>query len=213
LDYVAHILLISSTGRVPVSLVSESEDPDDDGDAADTRELVDKDLSDDLDDKEGDADGEDEEDEARGYRDEDVEGTREEAERIRFSRKKDLQSYRAASRSRSTAGFGDSRGYRRSYDQDHDQGRDQGRYQGYDQEEENERIEENSKDELRERILTLSLNRESIQVVPAIIFLSLIFALVLTFYTESIPEYPGALASSILIVTLIIYGAATLLKA
>ncbi len=51
------------------------------------------------------------------------------------------------------------------------------------------------------------------QIIPAIIFLSLVVALVLTFITESIPEFPGALVSSILIVTLIIYGAATLLKA
>jgi hypothetical protein len=53
----------------------------------------------------------------------------------------------------------------------------------------------------------------TMQVIPAAIFLALVAALVLTFITESIPEFPGALASSILIVTLIIYGAATLLKA
>jgi hypothetical protein len=51
------------------------------------------------------------------------------------------------------------------------------------------------------------------KVVPAFIFLVLVSVLILTFVTESIPEFPGALASSILIVTLIIYGAATLLKA
>jgi hypothetical protein len=51
------------------------------------------------------------------------------------------------------------------------------------------------------------------QIIPAIIFLGLVSTLVLTFITESIPEFPGALVSSILIVTLIIYGAATLLKA
>lgn len=239
------ILLTSSMGSssVPVSLVSESEDPGDSGGSADMERLVDEDPSDDLDGKEGDGDGGEEEDEARGYKDEDVDGTGdgtgEEAESIRFSRQKDLQSYRAASRSRRRADFGDSRGYKRSYDQNHDQGHDQSYGQGnnqsysqsydqsYDQindrsqgqipylsqEEGNERTEEDSKDELRDRILTMRLDRESIQVVPAIILLSLIFALVLTFYTESIPEYPGALASSILIATLIIYGAATLLKA
>lgn len=52
-----------------------------------------------------------------------------------------------------------------------------------------------------------------IQAVPVIIFLTLIAALVLTFVTEIVPEFPGALASSILMVTLIIYGAARLLKA
>jgi hypothetical protein len=53
----------------------------------------------------------------------------------------------------------------------------------------------------------------ALKVIPAVIFLALVIVLVLTFITESIPEFPGALASSILIVTLIIYGAATLLKA
>jgi len=52
-----------------------------------------------------------------------------------------------------------------------------------------------------------------IQAVPVIIFLTLIAALVLTFVAGAIPEFPGALASSILMVTLIIYGAARLLKA
>ena len=53
----------------------------------------------------------------------------------------------------------------------------------------------------------------ALKVIPAALFLALVIVLVLTFITESIPEFPGALASSILIVTLIIYGAATLLKA
>jgi hypothetical protein len=53
----------------------------------------------------------------------------------------------------------------------------------------------------------------ALKIIPAALFLALVVVLVLTFITESIPEFPGALASSILIVTLIIYGAATLLKA
>jgi hypothetical protein len=53
----------------------------------------------------------------------------------------------------------------------------------------------------------------SLKVIPVVLFLALVIVLVLTFITQSIPEFPGALASSILIVTLIIYGAATLLKA
>ncbi|RQW77575.1 MAG: hypothetical protein EHM14_14065 [Methanothrix sp.] len=53
----------------------------------------------------------------------------------------------------------------------------------------------------------------ALQIIPIVIFLALVVVLVLTFITESIPEFPGALGSSILIVTLIIYGAATLLKA
>lgn len=52
-----------------------------------------------------------------------------------------------------------------------------------------------------------------VQIIPLAIFLALLTVLVLTFITYTIPEFPGAVASSILIVTLIIYGAATLLKA
>ncbi|HOT07371.1 MAG: hypothetical protein A4E45_00185 [Methanosaeta sp. PtaB.Bin039] len=48
---------------------------------------------------------------------------------------------------------------------------------------------------------------------PAVLMAALLLALALTFYTRSVPEFPGAIASSMLIVTLIIYGAATLLKA
>jgi len=50
-------------------------------------------------------------------------------------------------------------------------------------------------------------------IIPAALVLALITLLTLTFYNRAVPEYPGALASSMLIVTLIIYGAATLLKA
>jgi hypothetical protein len=53
----------------------------------------------------------------------------------------------------------------------------------------------------------------SLKVIPVVLFLALVIVLVMTFITQNIPEFPGALASSILIVTLIIYGAATLLKA
>lgn len=53
----------------------------------------------------------------------------------------------------------------------------------------------------------------SLKVIPVVLFLALVIVLVMTFITLNIPEFPGALASSILIVTLIIYGAATLLKA
>ena len=52
----------------------------------------------------------------------------------------------------------------------------------------------------------------SIQAVPVLILLTLIAVLVITFVTGTIPEFSGALASSILMVTLIIYGAAKLLK-
>lgn len=51
------------------------------------------------------------------------------------------------------------------------------------------------------------------QIVPILMFVLIIVVLALTFYSSTIPEFLGALTSSILIVTLIIYGAATLLKA
>ncbi len=53
----------------------------------------------------------------------------------------------------------------------------------------------------------------ALKIIPAALFFALVIVLVLTFITQSIPEFPGAMGSSILIVTLIIYGAATLLKA
>jgi len=71
--------------------------------------------------------------------------------------------------------------------------------------------DEGERGSLLERLDGLSLG--STQIIPAVIFLALVAALVLTFIMEAIPEFAGALASSILIVTLIIYGAATLLKA
>jgi hypothetical protein len=54
---------------------------------------------------------------------------------------------------------------------------------------------------------------EASHIAAAVMIVVLIASLVLTFYTKIVPEFVGALVSSILIVTLIIYGAATLLKA
>jgi hypothetical protein len=234
------LLLTSRAGEsvVPISLVSESAGfgADRDRDAEDMQGLMDEDLSDDIEDRDVDEGGE-EADEAREGDASEADEPREDAEKIRFSRQKDLQSYRAASRSRSTADFGNSQehqerqhqsepnygnygnetgygqGYERSYGQSYGQSHDQGYEQVPHISPEDEGSEEDPKEGLMDRLLTMRLDRESIQIAPTIILLSLIIALVLTFYTESIPEYPGALASSILIVTLIIYGAATLLKA
>ncbi|MGB7570971.1 MAG: hypothetical protein WBL87_04370, partial [Methanothrix sp.] len=65
---------------------------------------------------------------------------------------------------------------------------------------------------LLERMSDLSL-AGSIHAVPVLLLLTLIASLVLTFITGIFPEFPGALASSVLMVTLIIYGASRLLKA
>lgn len=63
------------------------------------------------------------------------------------------------------------------------------------------------------RVGLFGLDIVSEQIVPILMFVLIIVVLALTFYSSTIPEFLGALASSILIVTLIIYGAATLLKA
>lgn len=47
---------------------------------------------------------------------------------------------------------------------------------------------------------------------PALILAATIVLMVLTFHTRSLPLFPGALATSMMIVSLIIYGTATLLR-
>jgi hypothetical protein len=77
--------------------------------------------------------------------------------------------------------------------------------------EDSEGSEGGERGDLLGRLDGLSLG--SLQIIPAAIFLALVAVLILTFIMGAIPEFAGALASSILIVTLIIYGAAILLKA
>lgn len=77
--------------------------------------------------------------------------------------------------------------------------------------EDREGSEGGERGDLLGRLDGLSLG--SLQIIPAAIFLALVAVLILTFIMGAIPEFAGALASSILIVTLIIYGAAILLKA
>jgi hypothetical protein len=159
-------------------------------------------------------------------------------EHIKFTRQKDLHSYKSASRSASRSsygprragdgmedeagierGFGEERAPRyrqgdlwegRQYGEE-DPGYKSSQYTGepgpcHEEEEEAEATEDGS-------VRGLFGSEGSLQIVPAVILVTLISVLILTFFTESLPEFPGALASSILIVTLIIYGAATLLKA
>ena len=83
---------------------------------------------------------------------------------------------------------------------------------GYEGSRDDETVDRSSRYALLGRMDDFSLTG-LIQAVPIIILLILIATLVLTFVTEIVPEFPGALASSILMVTLIIYGAARLLKA
>lgn len=71
--------------------------------------------------------------------------------------------------------------------------------------------EDTGEEETRGGLFGLDIVSE--QIVPILMFVLIIVVLALTFYSSTIPEFLGALTSSILIVTLIIYGAATLLKA
>ncbi len=68
------------------------------------------------------------------------------------------------------------------------------------------------KDESEYNQRSLSSRVNPMQIIGGALF-AVVLILILTFLTKSLPEYPGALATSILIVTLIIYGVATLLKA
>lgn len=233
------ILLSSSAGesRVPISLRREPEDPGDDLD--DPGVLGDPDLKDDLESDESDLaeDGNEDESEAKDEDGDDFEEIEQngkpdaeadegEVRRIKFSRDRDLQRYRSASRPGTTAGnlgdkielsteapaslpgyHGDSQGLRQ------DPGYE-GKVYPFPSEAAPETADE--EDGYPDRQGGIFDNFEgwgALQVIPAVILLLIIVVLALTFITESIPEFPGALASSILIVTLIIYGAATLLKA
>jgi hypothetical protein len=247
-------------------LLREPEDPGDDledpgvlGDP-DLKDDLDNDLEDDLSDqaKEGDEDESEEKDEESedaedGDDFEEIEQNRKpdndederEVRRIEFSRDRDLQRYKSASRPANMGGRPEERSKERSdasierrmdgqieshieehadllmsppgYHGDHQGFRQDPGYEtkGYPfpSEAAPEMADETEGYREQEGIFDNFEGWGTLQVIPAFILLILISVLVLTFITESIPVFPGALASSILIVTLIIYGAATLLKA
>jgi hypothetical protein len=214
------IFVTSSLGSsaVPISLIRQAEDPGDDEEEPPSP-VPDHDLSEmgDEDEEEGEDEGADEfregdEDEAD---DEEVAAEREpddevaEGERIKFSRHRDLASYRAASRPQSVVDKKEIQGgpVQTSADLAPQGAPPPG--------DEYSHEEAEVEDEERDKNALLGLDRsKALRLVPAfVIFLLIVCLLVLTFYVQSIPEFLGALASSILIVTLIIYGAATLLKA
>jgi hypothetical protein len=285
------IRLTSKSGNnvVPISLLREPEDPGDD--LEDPKALIDADLSDDPDEDEdakigakgtvASAEGDEEEDDKDDEEWMRLEGDEtpknakkeeeedEESPRIEFSRHKDVQSYRAASKSAQSLqnkslqtkslqpgtvedgikGPGPSRDYSGTYQEEYqekyqekyeeeyqadkqtgapgdlpreyqdDQADSSYRYNEYDSNSDNSdisserEIEESDYDIQKGGVLDILGERAALQIIPAVIFLGLVVMLLLTFFTGTIPEFPGALASSILIVTLIIYGAATLLKA
>ena len=279
------IILSGSSGesRVPITLLRDSEDPGDD--LEDPGLQGDEELKDDEEDEE-DADLATRRGDDAGREDADDEDEEKEPRRIAFSRDRDLQRYRSASRQQRVAGAAEScvdkdMGVTEGVE-DHNSGsaarsntriddrfvdrsnrqeesspiipkqvplqvQEEGQrsnfgyedsYQGLRQapDSESREIITSAEREERERERAPEEPNEyvepdegpqaiyldkligfgafgALQVIPAALFLSLVIVLVLTFITESIPEFLGALGSSILIVTLIIYGAATLLKA
>ena len=330
------ILLSSSSGesRVPITLLRDSEDPGDDLEEPGLQgdeELKDDEVdADDEDDDEEDyervkrvkrsEDEDEDEDESEGESEDESEVAEKEPRRIAFSRDKDLQRYRSATRQRSVAGTPESRGELRvqkpaksredkdradteraenrsrariddrfvdpdnrqedgprfiprqvplmepeEWKEDRTEERNEERTEEWAEERREERTEERKRptsgyedrqqgfrqgfeSEAREKPTfaaetaaerqgslpegpeayaeqdegaeSIYLDRlgsfggmGSLKVIPVVLFMALVIVLVMTFITQSIPEFPGALASSILIVTLIIYGAATLLKA
>lgn len=220
------ILLTSNAGesRVPIILLRDSEDPGDD--LQDPEVQMEEDL-DDLETAEArdleERDVEDLDDDLEDSADDEANETR----RIVFSKDIDLQRYRSANRpedqdedtnvelsddapesSQNSPRGGFVQGPRRFKERAaHSPIQDES------QSAMNEAEEDFTDDEDPGGLLVNPGGLGALKVIPMIIFSALVIVLSLTFMTESIPEFLGALASSILIVTLIIYGAATLLKA
>ncbi|MDM7938945.1 MAG: hypothetical protein QUS07_01215 [Methanothrix sp.] len=215
------ILLTSNEGksRVPITLLRDSEDPGDD--LEDPEVQIEEDL-DDLETEEAeDLEGIDVE-----LLDEDLEDDEaKEPRRIVFSKESDLQRYRSATRPKdrdenSNAELPSEESLQNSPRNGFVQGQRRFRkrpayssVQDEGQSAMNEPEEDFTDDPDSGGSSVNPGDLGALKVIPMIIFSCLVIVLGLTFITESIPEFMGALASSILIVTLIIYGAATLLKA
>ncbi|OPX75886.1 MAG: hypothetical protein A4E44_01083 [Methanosaeta sp. PtaB.Bin018] len=215
------ILLTSNEGksRVPITLLRDSEDPGDDLEGPEVQ------MEEDLDDLEAA--------EARDLEERDVEDLDDDLEddeaneprRIVFSKDSDLQRYRSATRPNDleentnvelSCGESSQNSPRDGFVQGRRRFRERPAYSSV-QEEGRSAMNESEDDSTDDPDSGGSFVNPgklgALKVIPMIIFSSLVIVLGLTFITESIPEFPGAMASSILIVTLIIYGAATLLKA
>jgi hypothetical protein len=221
----------NGTSKVPISLVNEAEgsgkdeEDRDDGEEPSVRELEDDEREDGLEDEPEDKDSRDAS-ESYFASDKDVQNYRSASRRRgvssdgMVSRRTGPQDYdssinyekaspssREDSRSQRSQEYGPAHGLENEapyYSKDSDESSaSETSYQS------SEEVE----DEGSEGLFGLDRAGNLIQIIPGIMLILIIAVLVLTFYTETIPEFLGALASSILIVTLIIYGAATLLKA
>ncbi len=237
---------VGGQSRLPIVFIKDSEDPDDNSPENDeglpyTEE----------DDEKADPEDADPDTESSNNSEES-----EDTSRIKFSKDKDLQRYRASRMRRANADYRDSNNRdmdnrdidNRDIDNKDIDNRDSGYrdmeyrdteyratefgdpegerqientsnnaidYGHPDSTENNEAAEipEERNNELKTRLFELTGDKSALLAVPAAMLIALIALLILTFYSESIPEFSGALASAMLIVTLIIYGAATLLKA
>jgi hypothetical protein len=217
----------NGTSKVPISLVSEAEGSEEDdeerdeGEEPSVRELEDDDREDGLEDK-----SEDEEVRDASDADVDVQNYRSASSRRGVSsdgmgpRRMGPQDY-DSSRSYEKTGTTPRKDSRSQWNQEYGPAHrleNEGPYYSKDSDESSAQetsyqSTEEVEDEGSEGLFGLDRAGNLIQVIPGIMLILIIAVLVLTFYTETIPEFLGALASSILIVTLIIYGAATLLKA
>jgi len=209
------ILLTSKGGssKVPISLIRDSEEEEDPEEIGE--EMADPD--------EEQVEYEEEDLETAAPVEDHQESDYEVSPRIRFSRERDVQSYRASSGRREATEYENASEAAPNYQPEwreepaseppsrSPQGYSS--YQAAPPTEDSYQPEEEYEPETRQAGLFSLSNRDPAQIIPGLMLLAITALLVLTFYAEKIPEFPGALASSILIVTLIIYGAATLLKA
>lgn len=225
------ILLTGGGGqsRVPITLIRDSDGPEDNG-SEKYVELSDLEASDDETDEEAieEINPEDEDPDKECSNDSEES---EDTSRIKFSKDKDLERYRASririsqkdsSDSEYTVtdnGHTDGDTEYRAMDFEDSVGDKQSEnsptygFAGSAEGNETSEAAEESDGESKLNILDLIGENSALLVVPMVILVVLIALLLMTFYYDSIPEFTGALASSMLIVTLIIYGAATLLKA
>jgi len=221
----------SGTSRVPISLVRDAEDFDGAGtykeDEADSLEIKDDYDAYDDEDKEGLEEREPSDPDADSSGDQDYQNYRTPPRRggvtgdgIAPERRghRDHGPYAEHEESRYWSDPGDRHGEGKNYDQPYVAEKDipyqsLGSDDSSSQELSNPSPDEVAEDDVETRGGLFGLDIVSEQIVPIIMFVMIIVVLGLTFYTSTIPEFLGALTSSILIVTLIIYGAATLLKA
>jgi hypothetical protein len=189
-------------GSVPITLIRDSKGNMDNPGLEERMEFIDEESDEGSEEEEGEerAEGEDAED----LEDSDNSAEEEDLSHIKFSKEKDLERYNATRRRDTPVDYGDSgNGGHAKEASSYEHGNFA----------EDEEAPQDSNKRTISSLFELGSDKSTLLAVPAAMLIALIALLVLTFYSESIPEFTGALASAMLIITLIIYGAATLLKA